>query len=67
MTLKCFLLLLTGTIRYAYCCALCALVIGAGSILTYFNLNPVLLNVVYIGSLLVIFFVNCCGVFVSPE
>jgi phage shock protein PspC (stress-responsive transcriptional regulator) len=53
--------------RYAYCCALAALVIGAGSILTYFNINPVLLNVLYVVSLLAIFLINCCGVLVSLE
>lgn len=61
---KCIIIVLTGS-RYAYCCALSALVIAAGTILQYFGINPVLLNIVYFVSLVVIFVINCCGVLVS--
>jgi amino acid permease len=53
--------------RYAYCCAFSALIVGAGSLLQYFNISSVLLNIVYGVSMLVIFLINCCGVRVFGE
>lgn len=53
--------------RYAYCCAFSALIVGAGSLLQYFNINSVLLNIVYVVCMLVIFFINCCGIMVFGQ
>jgi amino acid permease len=50
------------TTRFAYCCAIPALIIGAGSVLQYFNISRVVLNLFYVGSVIFIFMLNCYSV-----